>query len=287
MDGFSRAAELLPEEYRRALVPEDRNAEEIRLRLGRAPTLLLGGRERRITERPVSERDLKCVLERASGASLHAVADALREGYLSCGGVRIGVCGTLLPGGVDGGFQSFSSLALRIQRECRGLGRELLPALRENASGGTLILAPPGGGKTTLLRELIRCLSNGGLRIGVVDERNELSATDGGRARFDLGARSDVLVGARKAEGAMLLLRSMNPRLIAMDEITRKEDLKAVSEIAGCGVGVLATAHAESVEQMRRRALYRALLDSGIFRMAIRIRGEGTERRVSIEELEA
>lgn len=284
MDGFSRAAELLPEEYRRALVPEDRGAEEIRLRLGRAPTLLLGGRERRITERPVSERDLKCVLERASGASLHAVADALREGYLSCGGVRIGVCGTLLTG-VEGGFQSFSSLALRIPRECRGLGRELLPSLRENANCGTLILAPPGGGKTTLLRELIRCLSNGGLRVGVVDERNELSATDGGQARFDLGARSDVLVGARKAEGAMLLLRSMNPQLIAMDEITRREDLEAVSEIAGCGVGVLATAHAESVEQMRLRPLYRELLQSDVFRLAFCIRSEGAQRRVVMEEL--
>lgn len=286
MDGFMQAAALLPAAYRQALHnAEHAAAEEIRLRLDRPPTLLIGGQERRFREQPCREEELLCVLEKASGASLHAVSAALREGYLCAGGVRIGVCGTMLPAR-DGGasFRCYSSLALRIPRECRGIGAELLPALRRGPCSGTLLLSAPGGGKTTLLRELIRRLSDGGLRVGVVDERNELSASDGARSRFDLGAHSDVLVGTPKAEGAMLLLRTMNPQLIAMDEITRSEDLDTVMQIVGCGVGLLASAHAQSIEEMRRRPLYRALLESGAFRRLIVIEGSGRNRRYSLKE---
>lgn len=287
MDGFVRAAALLPADYRQALVTGVAGVEEIRLRCGRAPTLLLDGRERPFSERLCRQEDLLFVLEKASGASLHAVEDELRGGWLSAQGLRIGVCGRILPKDKGGGFQSFSSLALRIPRECRGIGREILPALRENAAGGTLILSAPGGGKTTLLREMIRRLSDGGLRIGVVDERCELTAADDGSAGFDLGCRSDVLTGVSKAEGAMLLLRSLNPQLVAMDEISRREDLEAVKELAGCGVGILATAHASSPETMRLRPLYRDLLDTGMFQRAACIEGQGSERRYTLRELRA
>ena len=285
MDGFMQAAALLPAAYRQSLCGADAAAEEIRLRLDRPPTLLIDGRERRFREQSCREEDLLCVLEKASGASLHSVSAALREGYLCAGGVRIGVCGTMLPAREDGAsFRCFSSLALRIPHECRGIGAELLPALRREPCSGTLLLSAPGGGKTTLLRELIRRLSDGGLRVGVVDERNELSASDGARSIFDLGAHSDVLVGAPKAEGAMLLLRTMNPQLIAMDEITRREDLDTVMQIVGCGVGIIASAHAQNLEEMRRRPLYRALLESGAFRRAVVIEGSGTGRRYSLRE---
>ena len=286
MDALARAAALLPGYYRQALRAGAAGVEEIRLRCGRAPTLLCGGMERPFSERLCRREDLLHVLEKASGASLHTVADELRGGWLSAQGLRIGVCGRMLSGG-RGGFQSFSSLALRIPRECRGIGKELLPALRENASGGTLILSAPGGGKTTLLREMIRRLSDGGLRIGVVDERCELTGAVDGAAGFDLGCRSDVLTGVPKAEGAMLLLRSLNPRLVAMDEITRPEDLEAVIELAGCGVGILATAHAADPEGMRLRPLYRQLLDAGIFQRAVCIEGQGSARRYALRELRA
>ncbi len=283
MDGSRLAADLLPPDYRQAL--RETEAEEIRLRIGRAPTVLLDGRERRFHERVCTQGDLLRVLERASGASLHAVAEAMREGYLSYRGVRIGVCGTALARAVGGGFGAFSSLCLRVPREWRGIGRALLPALRENVSGGSLILSAPGGGKTSLLREYIRCLSEGGLRVGVLDERNELSATDENGAGFDLGAHTDTLVGMPKAEGAMLLLRSMNPQLVAMDEITSAEDAEAVLQIAGCGVGILATAHTSGFAQMRSRPLYRRLLESGVFTRAVCISGTGRARQYRLEEL--
>lgn len=284
MDALNRAAALLPADYGQALRRAAADVEEVRLRCGRAPTLLLDGQELPFCERLCSEEDLLLVMEKASGASLHTVEDELRGGWLNAQGLRIGVCGRIQPGR-QGGFQRFSSLAMRIPRECRGIGREVLPWLRENAAGGSLILSAPGGGKTTLLREMIRRLSDGGLRIGVVDERGELSAVGNGDAGFDLGAHSDVLTGAAKAEGAMLLLRSLNPQLVAMDEISHPEDLEAIFELAGCGVGILATAHAEDPDRMRQRPLYRRLLESGMFQRAVCIEGQGNGRRYLLREL--
>ncbi len=284
MDAYARAVSLLPEDYRQALSMRDGSrAEELRLRRGRRPTLLSDAGERVFSERICTEKDLLCVLEKASGASLHAVADTLRQGYLCTGGVRIGVCGTLRGEGAEGGFLRFGSLALRIPRECRGIARELLPALRDNARGGTLILSPPGGGKTTFLRECIRCLSDGGLRVAAADERYELSG--GEEEAFDLGGLTDLLCGCDKAQAVMLLLRCMNPQLIAMDEITRRQDLDAVREIAGCGVGILASAHAASPEQMRARPLYRELLREEIFSLAVCIEGSGEKRRYRLQAI--
>ncbi len=288
MDKWIAAAALLPEEYRTGLARMDcRNAEEIRLRKGQMPTLLYDGREIRFSERPCGERDLLCVLERASGASLHTVRETLKEGYLSFRGLRIGVCGIVASSQTVDSFQRFSSLAIRVPRECRGIGRHLLSRLRENRRKGTLILSPPGGGKTTLLRDLIRGLSDSGVRVGVADERNEISASDEFDAGFDLGSHTDVLNGMPRAEGAMLLLRTMNPELIAVDEITREDDVEAIGQLAGCGVGILASAHAQTPQQMLSRPLYRSLLEGAFFTDAICITGAGANRQYRWERIES
>lgn len=286
MDRLLQAAALLPEDYRQALILRGiREAEEIRLRTGRSPTWTEAGREHNFSERACREKDLLCVLDKACGASLHSVSETLRRGFLTVGGLRIGVCGVRNPAEGGWSFQRYSSLCLRLPHECRGIARDLIPVLRENAAGGTLIISPPGGGKTTLLRECIRCLSEGGLRIGVADERGELSGTENGEGGFDLGCRSDILIGTSKGEGCLQLLRCMNPQLIAMDEITCREDLQAAMQIAGCGTGILATAHATGVEQMRLRPLYREILEAGIFHLAVVISGSGRERRYSMTQL--
>ena len=286
MDRWKIAVSLLPDDYRAALSQSVwHGAEELRLRKGQMPTLLSDGRELRFSERLCRDSDLLCILEKASGASIHTVSQAMREGYLSCRGVRIGVCGAITSSCASNRFQSYSSIALRIPRECRGIGRDLLPRLRQNRSFGTLILSPPGGGKTTLLRDLVRGLSDSGTRVGVADERNELSASDDAETGFDLGSHTDIIVGMPRAEAAILLLRAMNPQLIAMDEITQREDVEAVMQLAGCGVGILATAHAEDPQQMRSRPLYRMLLDGGYFTDAICISGEGSRRQYRWERI--
>ena len=287
MEEYERALELLTERLRRAARDYGaEDAEELRLRAGRRPSLLRRGAELVFSSQAVEPEELARILERATGASVHAVSDSLRDGYVSWRGLRIGVCGSVATRqGSAECFRAVSSLAVRIPRECRGLCEGLADQLYAAGFQNTLILSPPGGGKTTALRDLIRCLSEKGKRIAVVDERNELSATEGALPRFDLGPCADVMVGLNKAEAAMLLLRAMNPEIIAMDEITREADMDAVEQIAGCGVGLIATAHAFTSAELRRRPLYRRLLLGGYFSRALLVRCRGGERSYRIEAL--
>ena len=289
MDGFEKAMYMLPENLRqKAAAFKGVGIEEIRLRIGRPPTVLSDGREHPFSAENVTERDILRLLERVTGASLHAAAAALAEGYMSYKGLRIGVCGSaVLHNGELSAFRAYSSAAIRIPRECRGICHDIIKELYESGYENTLIISRPGGGKTTALRELIRCLSDRGLRLSVVDERNELSASDGAYAQFDLGAHSDILTGAPKAKGIMMLLRSMNPQVIAVDEITRREDVEAIAQAIGCGTGILASAHASNSDELRKRPLYRELLNLGAFKYLIVISGTGSQRRYRAERLDA
>ena len=285
MERCELALQLLPGRYwpqLRELAPA---VEEYRLRTGEPLGFVRCGREYALPGDAVSESDLLRTLEKATGASLHTATPALNRGYLSVRGLRIGVCGDMLwRDGEAQGFRSYSSLALRVPRECRGICDGAIKSLYADGFQNTLILSPPGGGKTTALRELIRRLSDRGTRLCVCDERGELAASEGADPGFDLGRHTDVLSGCPKAAAAMMLLRGMAPQVIAMDEITQREDLDAVREITGCGVGLLATAHAATVGDLQRRPLYRELLALGCFQavLVISLHGEGREYRWSL-----
>ncbi len=271
------ARSLLPGSYAMILNRWPR-AEEIRLRVGRPPGVVIAGRELFAGEETVARETLLHILERATGASLHASAPALRGGYISYQGLRIGVCGeAVMTGDTLTGLRAFSSLSIRIPHTELTGGARILDTLTEPEAGSILIASPPGVGKTSLLRALIRRAASVPQRVAVLDERNELSATISGRPFFDLGQGSDVLIGVPKSQGAMMALRGLNPDIIAMDEITKPADLSAVEEIAGCGVTLFATAHGRNLEDMRKRPLYRELLSLGVFGqlVTIRLRGEG------------
>lgn len=287
MEAYETAVYMLPQELKaEALAFSGEAVEEIRLRAGRRPSALINGAEHEMGRAAVTEDQLLRVLERATGASIHTAAHAMAEGYISYRGLRIGLCGTaVIRDGEMTGYQYFSSLNIRIPRECRGICDSLTGEIYRGGFENTLIIASPGGGKTTALRELVRQVSDRGTRIGVVDERNELSAADGARAQFDLGRCSDVLIGVPKAEGAMMLLRGMNPQVIAMDEITRAQDLEAIGQIYGCGVGLLASAHARDADELARRPLYRELLELGAFQYLVTITGTGRARRYLAERI--
>lgn len=285
MDSFSKAVELLPDYCRRqASELEGKTVEEFRLRLGQAPTALYNGAEHNICERQISAQDIWRCLEKATNASLHSASAALKSGYVSYRGLRVGVCGTAtVKNGELAGFKAYSSVAVRIPRAHKGICDEIYKKLYYDGFKNTLIIAPPGGGKTTALRELIRLLSNEGVRCAVADERNELAASDMGQAQFDLGMHSDVLTGINKAQAAIMLLRGMNPQIVAMDEITRREDTEAIRELCGCGVGLIASAHAASLEDMRRRGLYRELLDGEIFERLLIINSRNGKRSYEVK----
>ena len=294
---YEEACALLPGRLRAAAMSIDRRqkaeAEELRLRITRPLHLALPQGELPLPQTRVTRSDLEQVLDRATEYSRYAAAETLRHGYLTAaGGFRVGVCGTALPsGGENEGVRDVSSLTIRIPRVREGAAQPVLPELVEDARPlSTLVLSPPGGGKTTLLRDLVRLLSQGGplcppQRVALVDERGELAAVHRGRPQLEVGRRTDVAEGCPKAQGLMLLLRAMNPQVLAVDEITAPEDVRALTAAAGCGVTLLATAHGEGRAGLERRPLYRPLLEEGLFRFLVRIRREGERRIYTIEEL--
>ena len=295
-DSFVQAVQVLPLRLRgEALsLPEGDRArtEELRLRTGWPMTALIAGAERPLGGPPVEGEELDQLVEIASRASRHAVLDQIRRGYLTIeGGHRIGLCGTaVMREGEIHALRALSSADLRIARQVEGACAPVLDGL---CPGGrladTLILAPPGLGKTTLLRDLIRAVSEGEgclpLRVALADERGEVAAMYGGRPQLAVGRRTDVVEGCPKAQGLMLLLRGMGPQVLAVDEITAPEDVRALTAAAGCGVTLLATAHGEGRADLERRPLYRSLLEEGLFRYLVRIRRTGEGRTYDVEEL--
>ena len=285
-DGFDAAVQLLPQSVRdaaSALPRELRSrAEEIRLRTGNPVTLRLPEGERPLPGGTVTPQLLTAVLEAATRASYHAAGQQLRQGYLSApGGVRVGVCGTGVSDGALRTLREISSLCIRIPHQIPSAGKEVIPLIGNDS---VLIISPPGGGKTTFLRELVRTVSDGGTRVSLADERGEIAAVCSGEPQFRVGRCTDVLTGVPKAEAAMLLLRAMGPEVVAMDEISAPEDAIAVETLLGCGVRVFATAHGASRAELLRRPVYARLQALGAFQKIVCISG-GTVRHYTVESL--
>ena len=293
---WEQAASVLPEQRQNSLcaLGKDRldALEELRLRRGFPMTALIPEGEVETGGPPVVEEDLRQVVENATQASAHTALDRVRQGFVTLrGGHRVGLCGSVTKrAGQIVTLRDISSLSVRVARPVEGQAGGLLPQLTENGSFlSTLILAPPGAGKTTLLRDLVRGLSDGDtgppLRVGVADERGEIAALWQGEPQLRIGRHTDVLDGCSKAEGLSILIRGMNPQVVAVDEITDPADVQAITEAVGCGVVLIATAHGSGREDLIRRPVYRALLENGIFRRLAVIERQGSMRTVRVEVL--
>lgn len=233
----------------------DAPAQELRLRRGQNIVVKFYNRYREIPCE-VTKEDLEKILHLASRFSPWN-AQSLRQGYLTApGGHRIGVCGVTAGEGMN--FQTVDSICIRICRDVSGVSKGL-----ESLIGSILILGAPGWGKSTLLRDLAREIASCHA-VSVADEREELFPAGIRRGRF-----MDVLSRCPKEKAVIQLLKTMGPEYVAMDEITSAEDVKAVMACFGCGVQLIATAHAATLEEFCARPIYRELIQNRVFQSLV------------------
>lgn len=228
--------------------------QELRLRLGKPPELVTRDGSFLLKD-TVTDEHLRFVVNVASRYSPWA-AETVTSGYLTTpGGHRIGLCGSVVAeeGNRIKGLNRVTSLCIRVARDFPGIGADV------PCRGNLLLLGPPGSGKTTMLRDLCRRLSQSEA-VAVVDERGELFPSG-----FDTGKRMDVLTGCTKAVGIDMVLRTMSPSTIAVDEITSERDTQALRSTGWCGVRLIATAHAHGISDLRQRSVYRPLVEAGLF----------------------
>ena len=262
--------------------------EELRFRAGRPPAVKTARGERELELAVVTAQELREILSRAARYSVHSYTESLKNGFVTLtGGHRLGVCGTAAEeNGKVVGIRGLSSVNLRIARQAWGVDAVIAPWVGEGEPQSMLLLSPPGFGKTTLLREWVRAVSDKGHTVAVADERGEVAALADGVPQFAIGRCTDVLENCSKKRAALMLLKTMSPALLAFDEITAPEDVEAVSLCAHCGTAVLATAHAAGTDDLRRRPLYRSLLELGVFRRAVVIGRRDGKREYRMERLE-
>ena len=269
--------DVLPEKLRR---DTDRlgkeKLQEVRLRLGEKTELVLG-ETCMFLQHTVTREDLMYCVNTASRYSPWC-ASTISQGFLTApGGHRIGLCGeVVIKNGKTDGIRSVTSLCIRIARDIPGIA-----ACAADSQASVLIIGPPGSGKTTLLRDLIRQRSESGRGcVTVVDERGELFPA--GHV-FNQGKRTDVLTGCDKGTGIDMVLRTMSPSCIAVDEITSERDCQAMIRAGWCGVSMLATAHASSKKDLYSRPVYQPLVRSGIFETLLVMQRDKSWRKERME----
>ena len=235
--------------------------QELRIRIGQQPQMICKS-DTCMLSRPATKDDVTFVINAASEFSPWS-SETIRNGYITAsGGHRIGLCGlATVSENKMRGISVPTSVCIRVARDFEGIANNLL-----HVTGSILIIGPPGSGKTTLLRDLIRCKSElKNIRISVVDEREEIFPLNKGQACFYPGKNTDILSGCRKQDGIEAVLRSMNPELIAVDEITSNDDCDAMLHAGWCGVELLATAHAGTLTDLKNRPVYKPLIDKKLF----------------------
>ena len=254
--------------------------QEIRIRIDRPLILKLRDKEL-IVEYKISQNEILQIVERLCENSIYAYKKQLCEGYITIrGGHRVGITGTaVIENGEIINIKYITSLNFRIAREVPNCSNKIIGQvidIKNKNIFNTLIVSPPGKGKTTILRDLIKNLSNGinginfkGKTCGVVDERGEISAMYRGVPQNDVGIRTDIIDNVSKAKGIKILIRTMAPEIIACDEIGGNEDIQAIEDAMLSGVKGVFTMHGKSIEDVHSNQLVKKLIDKKIIEKII------------------
>ena len=261
--------------------------EEIRLRAGKPLVLQNWSREWFIgsdglpSPKPagsfiVTQEDIRTTLELMSENSVYAYQDEIRNGFITIrGGHRVGITGkVVLDGGSVRNIRDVSGLNIRISNQVLGCSSKVLKYLFRSSNDiyNTLIISPPQCGKTTILRDIARNVSNGvpelgfrGIKVAIVDERSEIAASVRGVPQNDVGLRTDVLDGCPKSIGMKMMIRSMSPKVIITDKIGNDGDREAVHSVLNAGVRIITTAHGYNISELKSRREVLMLMEDKVF----------------------
>lgn len=256
--------------------------QEIRLRTGRPLSvtvrsrihlLTIGGTLTSYPEQAlrVTRSETDETFRRACEYSVYSCAREIREGFITLrGGARVGISGTAVydDGGSLSGMRDISSICIRIPREIKNCAASLVSETLIRNGGGLLIAGRAGSGKTTLLRDICRILGSSS-RVSLIDTRGEIAGILHGMPQFDTGAHTDIFDGFPRGEGAVMALRAMTPEYIVCDEISTQAEASALMQVFGCGVKIIASAHAGSLDDIRKRSNLSRLISEGVFTSAV------------------
>ena len=258
--------------------------EEIRMRCNQSVRIQHAGQER-LLMRIVTKDDLQKTLTGLVKFSYYAYEEELAKGFVTInGGHRVGVCGkAVVKEGMPTLIKEISSVNIRFAKEIKGCANPLIPVLIEGSRPvNTLIVSPPGCGKTTLLRDIARIFSLRKIKVSICDERSEIAGMYDSSPSFDLGPRTDVLDGCTKKTGMLMLIRSMSPDVIITDEIGMKGDAEAIEQCINAGVGIVTSIHGSDRDDVMNSSIG-YLAEKGIFRNIIYLsceKGPGTIKEI-------
>lgn len=274
-------------------------AEEIRLRIHQPIEIVTPGESVLLKSENgqscvMTEEDMEYTLNQLSEFSLYAFHEEMKQGYITTkGGHRVGIGGQVVhEEGRVSAIKHVRYFNIRKAADHKGAARPFIKRLLDDSCGHTLIIGTPRAGKTTFLRDIARLASEGvpemniaPKKVGIVDERSELAACYEGIPSFDVGPRTDVLDACPKAEGMMMMIRSMSPEILIVDEIGRKEDATAIMEAVHAGVTVFCSAHGGSLSEVKKRPMIRNMINASVFKKTMFLQRTKGQIHVNMETL--
>lgn len=268
---------LFPEEIKKHLINEVNGnwtlLEEIRLRLNQPIELIFTHKIKWLKHIVLNEARRTYILNKISDYSLYRMETELREGFITIvGGHRIGLAGEVtVENGIIQQIQNITFFNIRIAKEVKNIAKPIIPYLK-NAPYyyNTIVIGPPQTGKTSLIRNLAKQISNGSMsfpskKVAIIDERSEIAASLNGVPQHDVGLRTDVMDACPKTFGMMMMIRSMSPDVLIVDEIGKEADVHALLEAVYAGVTVICTLHGHCLDQIKHRPSIKQLFTEQIF----------------------
>lgn len=276
----SEILNVLPLEIRKEFnsIKKNEELQEIRIKVDKNLIFEANNCEI-ISKYKPSREDIKLIVQRMSNYSIYAFEEEIKQGFITIkGGHRVGICGRcIIENNRVKTIKDIASINIRICREILGCSTLVVPfIIKDGKILNTIIISPPRCGKTTILRDLVRLISDGredikltGSKVCVVDERGEIAACFRGVPQLNVGMRTDVLDSCPKSEGIMMAIRSMAPEIIVCDEIGTYKDMESILAAMNCGVSLITSIHGSGTQDLYNRAVFKDLMENNVFERAI------------------